>query len=1493
MKHTMAAASYPLSPMQEGMLFQCLSSPGKGVDIEQVVCRVREELDGECFRKAWEHVTARHATLRTSLRWEDVDRPVQEVQAAVAVPFEEQDWRGLPAGQQQRRLEVFLAADRHTGFNPRVAPLMRIALFRLGEQEYTFVWSLHHVVADGRSFPIVLDEVFTAYEAMARGAEPRLAPPRAYVEYINWLASRDRKQEAEFWRTLLQDVVAPTPIVPRRSGGAGSDNRRAECEMRLSRDATRSLAALARDCDVRLSTLVQGAWAITLSRYSGEEDVIFGATRACRRGTVPGADEMVGVFINTLPVRVQVTPDTKLRSWLRALRAQQLAVRPFEHTPLADVQRCSGVAPGASLFDSIIVFDTVSLNAMLRARAEGWTRRDCTLRENTGYPMTLYANGEPALSLRITSEGEGLTTAGAARMLGYVRTVLEGMAAHPEATLSELPALSEPEAQLQLVEWNATRSEYRRDRLVHEFVEDQVDRTPDSVALVHGDEEVTYGDLEVRVNRLAAHLRRLGVGREALVGVCVNRCIDMVVAMLAVLKVGGAYVPLDPTYPKKRLEFMLADADVRVVVTQESLTGTALASYTGQVVRLDSEREAIAAEREIRVPSDAKPGDLAYVIYTSGSTGRPKGVMVEHRNVVSFFAGMDERIAHDPSGVWLAVTSLSFDISVLELLWTLTRGFKVVIQSGEVRCGAAAGGSAPDLGARPMEFSLFYFASDEGDGGPDKYRLLMDGARFADQYGFAAVWTPERHFHAFGGLYPNPSVTSAAIAAVTRRVQIRAGSCVLPLHNPIRVVEEWSVVDNLSNGRVGVSFASGWQPNDFVLMPQHYADAKRVMVEGIDVVRRLWRGEALSFAGPRGQVQVRTLPRPIQPELPFWITSAGHPETFQLAGELGGSVLTHLLGQSVDELAEKITLYRRAWSEAGHAGEGHVTLMLHTFVGKNESFVRERVREPLKGYLRSATSLIKRFASAFPTFRSTSAAAGEAVDLDFADLSEEDLDALLEQAVARYYETSGLFGTPERCLAMVDRLREVGVDEIACLVDFGVASDLVLDHLVDLNRLRELDRVARTALPKDGRSIAELILRHGVTHLQCTPSLATVLSDDPDTRSALRMVRQMLVGGEVLTPRLASELGAVVGGEVINMYGPTETTIWSSTHTVRESEGSVPIGRPIANTQLYVLDDRLRPVPVGVEGELYIGGDGVARGYRNRSGQTAERFIRHPFSEDATARLYRTGDRVRYREDGIVEFLGRTDRQVKIRGQRVELGEVERVLAGHPAVREAVAVTREDPGGLTLVAYWVPVGRSRPRADELRQYLMEELPQVMVPSAVIPLESLPLTPNGKLNRAALPAPVTDGSAKVDGFVRPRSRLEKTLAGIWQELLDVERVGIHDNFFALGGHSLTAIQIASRIRRLLNMTLPLRALFEAPTIAELAAAIERGSATEELAAPGAGAGEGGESAASGAPASRSIGQPVADAKLGWDEQGKPAWFVPDPDRPGKYLQVGRL
>ena len=1052
---------YRLSPVQEGILFHSLQEPENSLYVSQLLCTLTGSLERESLRRAWQLVLERHAALRTGFHWEEVAHPVQVTSLRVPLPWEELDWRGMPAAEQERALGRLSRADRERGFDLTTPPLLRLTLVRMDEEVWRLVCSFHHLVLDGWSLPLVFREVFTAYAAFCAGRAAELGGVWPYRDFINWLHRRDAATLEPFWRQSLDGFSAATPLATERSRNGSGRRTYERRELHLKQETTSTLAGLARRQGLTLNNLLQGAWALLLARYSREEDVVFGITVSGRSAPVPGIESMVGLFINTLPLRVRVDPGARLSSWLRGIQETHGELLQHEHAPLVDVQSWSDVPRGLPLFESILSYQNFPLERVIDPEMV----RALPVRvqvdhgvEPVNYPLALVVLEGERLELQLSYEVERFGTPLARRMLDHLRAVLEWMAGHPDTLLSDLKLLSETERHQLLWEWSGAAAAESRELVdrgagvvpggevsIAALFEAQVDLDPLAVAVVFGGESLTYGELDERSNRVARHLAMLGVGPEVLVGLCVERSLEMVVGLLGILKAGGAYVPLDPQYPAERLAVLIEDTLLPVVVGQERWLSELPVSAWTQLVALDTPGPWIAGQNAARLGIEVSAESLAYVMYTSGSTGRPKGVSAVHRGVTRLVRDTDYA-RFGPDEVFLQLAPLSFDASTLEIWGPLLNGGRLVV----------APPGAPSL------------------------------------------------------------------------------------------------------------------------------------------------------------------------------------------AELGG------------------------W--------------------------------------------------------------------------------IAEQGVTTLWLTAGLFHE------MVER--EVG---------------------------------------------------------------------------GLRPLRQLLAGGDVLQPAAVRRaLREVPGLRLINGYGPTENTTFTACHAMSAQEevgASVWIGLPIAGTTVYVVDGEGHPAPVGVWGELLAGGPGLGRGYAGRPDLTAERWVPDGLSGKPGLRLYRTGDLVRWRAEGVLEFLGRVDRQVKVRGYRIEPGEVEVALLEDGRVREAVVVVREEEGDKRLVAYGVAEPGQSLTLAEMREWLGSRLPEPMIPTALVMLPALPLTANGKVDRAALPAPELAGREAETAWMAPRTPAEEILAGIWSAVLGVGQVGAMDNFFDLGGHSLLATRVISQLRSTFQVELGLHELFEAPTVTELAARIE--------------------------------------------------------------------
>jgi amino acid adenylation domain-containing protein/non-ribosomal peptide synthase protein (TIGR01720 family) len=679
---------YPASPVQQGMLFHSLQAPESGVYVEQLGLMIEESLDISAFEQAWQRLIDRHTILRTSFVWRDAEVSLQVVHARVAPPWDRQDWRGLPPAVQQSRWEELLVADRRRSFDVTTAPLLRLTLVHLGERSYRFLWTHHHVLLDGWSNAILLRELFRLYEAASRQEPAWLPPVRPFREYIAWLERQDITASEEFWRRELAGFSAPTPLVIDHPRAAAS--RRASRQLVLLPAMTDELRAFARRQGLTLSTLMNAAWAVLLSRYSSEADVLFGMVTSGRSAPLAGIEEMIGIFINTLPLRVRIDEEMAVPGWLQEIQSHHAEASQFEHSPLLEVQGWSSVQRGTALFHSIVAFENYPVDEAMEGQGRTLGVGGLEASGQTSYPLAVTAGVGARWSLRALFDASRLDDTTVDRMLRHLQILLDGMREEP--TVGSLPLLHEVERQ-QLREWNATAVAFPAEETLASLFETRVDRAPDLPAVAGADgQSLSYAELEARANRLAHLLRRLGVLPGELVAVQLERSPAMVETLLGITKSGAAYLPLETSYPEERVRWILDRMNVRIAV----LGNATLGSIAGLAPELPELRHLICLEEHPAAPlpprvtlwepghlascpvsrpaRHAGPEDLAYVIFTSGSTGRPKGVTVRHRPAVNLIDWVNRTFEIGPGDRLLFVTSLCFDLSVYDIFGMLAAG---------------------------------------------------------------------------------------------------------------------------------------------------------------------------------------------------------------------------------------------------------------------------------------------------------------------------------------------------------------------------------------------------------------------------------------------------------------------------------------------------------------------------------------------------------------------------------------------------------------------------------------------------------------------------------------------------------------------------------------------------------------------------------------------------------------------------------------------------
>ncbi len=1041
-----------LSSLQEGILFHYLYEPESENYCEQLNLTLQGNVEALAVKKAWNCVAQTNEMLRTVFSWEKMDMPLQIVLRKVDIPLQEYDLTSCESDKSKLiRLQEIKRLDRRTGFDLQTGPLLRILLCRVAEDRYEMIISNHHIIFDGWSTGIILQEFFNYYHYITQGVTPSKVKKKGFKEYLNWVKKLDKREQEQYWRMYLNDFNTRTALPTDQINSSQMDGY-TYCSQQvcLSNDLTLGIKELAMNEKTTLGVIFYTLWGIILHKYNNLEDIIFGTTVSGRPAEIIGVEQMVGLFINTVPLRI-IGQGTDSISQLFA-RVQEMiqARRLYEYTPLQEIKTYSELNSKEDIFDSIVVIENYPLDDRIKNSTPELTICSYSITEQTNYPLTLEISIFEELKLNFIYNRRFFEQSTIKRLLNNLVHLSTIVSADPEISLSQISLLTEAEKRQIMEVFNNTRVQYPREKTIGQLFAEQVERTPENLAVVYHDRRLTYRELNQRTSELAEILREQGTGPDRVVGLMLDRSIEMIVGVLAIIQAGGAYLPIDIDYPEERVQFMLEDSQAGLLLGQIEFFAKPNfpdEMFTFECLELFNLKFCLGTrESEARPNIDShiefinKPNDLAYIMYTSGSTGKPKGVMIEHLNI---------------------------------------------------------------------------------------NRLISNS-------------------------------------------------------NMLRVTEE-----------------------------------DRILQTG-----------SLAFDA----------------------------STFEIWG------------------------------------------------------------------------------------------------------------ALLNGAAL---------------------------------------------YLVDKEEILSAD------------CFAQLVNEYQITMIWLTaPLFNQLLEENP---LIFKNLNTLLVGGDALSPRHINLVKARYPNlRIINGYGPTESTTFATYLPIEERYTlNIPIGYPVSNTQVYILDKYHNLQPIGAPGELCIAGDGLARGYLNGPELTAEKFIPNPFGE---GRLYKTGDLARWLSDGKIEFLGRIDHQVKIRGFRIEPGEIESQLLSHPLVKEVVVVDKIDVRSTKYLAAYV-VSEEEISGSDLRKYLSERMPDYMIPAYFVTLDKLPLTSNGKVNRKALPdvEPNLDSGPE---YIAPATEIEKRLAVIWSEILGVNSIGINDDFFTLGGHSLKATQLVSKIKKEFNVNLPVKVIFQSSTIQELAEYIQQ-------------------------------------------------------------------
>ena len=1454
---------YPLTPNQQGLLFHTLYAPTSGVYLEQFGHELEGHFNVAAFKRAWQEVVNRHPVLRSAFIWEGVDEPLQVVRKEVEVPWEIQDWRGSTSVEQDRKVKRFLADDLARNFELSQAPLLRLGLFRMADDRYHFVCTFHHLLLDGWSLPRVFGEVRRFYDAFRNDKAIQLPRPRPYREFIAWLQRQDLSKAESFWRAALKGFETPTPLgldwpVGARTGqGVDYEGQ----QRQLSETTSERLQDLARSKRLTVGTLIQGVWTLLLSRYSGKSDVVIGITSSGRPADLKGVESMVGHFVNTLPVRVRVSGQARLLPWLQDLQSQLVELRHYEYSPLSDIQRWSDVPRGTPLFESTFAYENYPADAWGGSEEEGNLKvRSVSLFERTSYPISVMAFPTRPMTLRILYETSRFDDETVRRILAHFETTLDAIVADPDQRIEELPVLPAFERQQLLVEWNDTSAPYRDDLCVHQLFEARVNESPDAVALIGQNQQVTYRVLDEMANHRARHLSTLGVTAGVLVGLFMERSVEMVASLLGVLKSGGAYVPLDPGYPTERLQFMLEDAGAAVILTQARLRSRV--PQTSAIVHcIDEDRLRASTHGPGAPATTVTASDLAYVIYTSGSTGKPKGAMIEHRGVVNYLNWCAKAYPVQDGFGSPVQSSIGFDATITSLLTPLLAGRSVVLlpEEQEVEALGAALSSGSDFSLVKLTPAHLKMLSqmvprDQARGGARAFIIGGEALLSNDIAFWRKHASGTRLINEYG---PTETVVGCCNYQVSAETpESGAVSIGRPIHNtqayvldstlnitPIRVPGELYI------GGAGVArgylnrpdlTAERFLPHPFGVLP-----GARLYRTG-DLVRYHSDGN-LEFMGRRDdQVKIRGY-RIELGEVESVLSQ--HPSVRDAAvvvreGEQGTK---RLVAYVVPDKAEARDRARGGQWTAEHVSQWQV-LYEQTYdqpspesldptfniTGWTSSYTGEMI--PAEQMREWVECTVARIESLGP-HRVLEIGCGTGLLLHRlapkcelyvgTDFSEAALTRL--RASLRSSEVSSRVVLERR---LAHNLEGIGHQSFDTVVINSVAQYFPsIDYLMGVLRgaVDALSAGGRIFLG-DLRSLPLLKAFHTSVQFHLAPDQLTRSEMERRVAQALNQEGELAIAPDFFDA-LKHELPRISDVEIVIKRGRFQNELTRFRYDAIlhvEATGRPSMPSTWANWEQENLDlERLPAMLAGRHDDVF----GV-RDIPNARLATERQLLqwlsgesKAPQSVGAMRESLRSASLRAVEPEAlweIAEELGYSMEASYSSDAPDRIDAVFRVRR-EPAVPRGVVWPRD---AVRSVEDWGAYANNplhtklmRRLVADLRDYAGDKLPDYMVPASFVVIDALPLTANGKLDRRALPEP-DQTRLELEKFVPARSRVEETLARIWSQVLGVEEVGVHDNFFRLGGDSILSIQIVSRCNEAGLRVTP-RQIFEHPTIADLA------------------------------------------------------------------------